>query len=76
MTQLVTDRELSENAAYALHYEIASQLIKVAVESGWVTLTGEVAMRQTKKPRKRRYSTYAASKAFGITSPSFGHPSR
>jgi osmotically-inducible protein OsmY len=37
-----SDADISENAAYALHFEVASQLIKVAVKGGWLTLTGEV----------------------------------
>ena len=53
MTQLVTDRELSENAAYALHYEVAPQLIKVAVESGWITLAGEVADEADKEAAEK-----------------------
>ena len=53
MTQLVTGIELSENAAYALHYEVASQLINVAVESGWVTLTGEVADEADKEAAEK-----------------------
>ena len=53
MTQLIADTELSENAAYALHYEVASQLIKVAVESGSVTLTGEVADEADKEAAEK-----------------------
>jgi osmotically-inducible protein OsmY len=37
-----TDEELCENAAYALSFEVASRLIKVAVEKGWLTLMGQV----------------------------------
>ena len=51
MTQLVTDIELSENAAYALHF--ASQLINVAVESGWVTITGAVADEADKEAAEK-----------------------
>jgi hypothetical protein len=38
-----TDAELCENAAYALSFEVASQLVRVAVEKRWLTLTGQVA---------------------------------
>ena len=53
MTQLIADTELSENAAYALHYEVASLLVKVAVESGWLTLTGEVADEADKEAAEK-----------------------
>jgi osmotically-inducible protein OsmY len=53
MRQLVTDAELTENAAYALHYEVASQLVKLSAESGWVTLTGEVTDAADKAAAER-----------------------
>ena len=39
---MLSDADIRENAAYALHFEVASQLIRVTVKSGWLTLTGEV----------------------------------
>jgi osmotically-inducible protein OsmY len=53
MTQSVTDADLSENAAYALQYEVASQLVKVMVENGWLTLTGEVTDAADKAAAER-----------------------
>jgi osmotically-inducible protein OsmY len=37
-----TDTELSENASYALQLEAGTHDIKIAVEHGWLTLTGGV----------------------------------
>jgi hypothetical protein len=41
------------NAAYALYFEVASQLIKVAVKNGWLTLTGEVADEAEKEAAEK-----------------------
>lgn len=54
---MLSDADISENAAYALHFEVASQLIRVAVKNGWLTLTGEVADEAEKEaagPPKRK----------------------
>ena len=50
---MLSDAEISENAAYALHFEVASQLIRVAVRSGWLTLTGEVANEAEKEAAEK-----------------------
>jgi osmotically-inducible protein OsmY len=50
---MLSDADISENAAYALHFEVASQLIRVAVKNGWLTLTGEVADEAEKEAAEK-----------------------
>jgi len=50
---MLSDADICENAAYALHFEVGSQLIRVAVKSGWLTLTGEVADEADKEAAEK-----------------------
>jgi len=50
---MLSDADITENAAYALHFEVGSQLIRVAVKNGWLTLTGEVADESEKEAAEK-----------------------
>jgi osmotically-inducible protein OsmY len=50
---MLSDADICENAAYALHFEVASHLIRVAVKNGWLTLTGEVADEAEKEASEK-----------------------
>jgi osmotically-inducible protein OsmY len=50
---MLSDADICGNAAYALHFEVASQLIRLAVKNGWLTLTGEVADEAEKEAAEK-----------------------
>jgi osmotically-inducible protein OsmY len=55
---MLSDADICENAAYALHFEVASQLIRGAVKNGWLTLTGEEVANEAEKEAAQKTVLY------------------